>query len=81
LELLSKKFNKSGQELLLDFIDNKSKYKTYKDGDKVIVPQRILNELLYDISGDYNPDSGKTDLQVSLESIKQKTDNNWVWKF
>lgn len=81
LELLSKKFNKSGQELLLDFIDNKSKYKTYKDGDKVIVPQKVLNELLYDISGDYNPDSGKTDLQVSLESIKQKTDNNWVWKF
>lgn len=81
IDLLSQKFGKSGEELLIEFINNKSKYKTYKDGDKVIVPQRMLNELLYDISGNYNPDNGKTDLQISLESIKQKTDNNWVWKF
>lgn len=81
LDLLSKKFGKSGEELLIEFINDKTHYKTYKEGDKVVVPQKILNELLYDISGNYNPDNGKTDLQVSLESIKQKTDNNWVWKF
>lgn len=81
LDSLSKQFKLSGEQLLIDFLGNKSKYKTYKDDGKIIIPREILSELLYKISGDYDPNLNKSSLQISLEEIKQKNNNNFVWKF
>ena len=80
LDMLSKKYNMDGDKLLYEFLNNKKQFPSYKEENKYIVPSRILNEVLYAIQGEYNIDNGKTDLQILLESIKEKTNNNFIWK-
>ena len=80
IDQLTKKYELSIKGLLTEYLNNKSKFTPFIENGKNITPSKIINNLLYDISGDYNPDNGKTDLQISLESIKSKSDNNFEWK-
>lgn len=80
INILQEKYNLSIRELLTEFLNNKSKFIPFTLNEKIINSPKIINDLLYDISGDYNPDNGKTDLQISLESIRSKSDNNFEWK-
>ena len=41
------KYNITGEKLLLDYLDNKSKYKPFKDSNgNNIIPSKTLNNIL-----------------------------------
>lgn len=77
LQTIAEHYGKSPVELLLDYLNNKSDYKSFKD-DKgnIIETQRVLNNLIHFIAGTYNPDTRKTDLQIALENIKKSSKKN-----
>lgn len=82
LEIITKKFNKTtNKELLLDFLDNKSKYKSFKTKDnKTIEVQLILNTILSEIIQEYSTDTFKSDLHLNLIKIN-KSEKNFEYYF
>ena len=71
------KYNITGEKLLLDYLDNKSKYKPFKDAHGInIIPSKTLNAILYKIQDIYNPDSNKSDLELAIRSIKDSKHSN-----
>lgn len=83
LQTVAEHYGKSPEELLLDYLNNKSDYKSFKDSNgNIIETQRILNNLIHFIAGTYNPDTRKTDLQIALENIKKSSKKNkFEWEF
>lgn len=77
LDSIMDKYNITGEKLLLDYLDNKSKYKPFKDTHGVnIIPSKTLNAILYKIQDEYNPDNNKSDLELAIRSIKDPKHSN-----
>lgn len=71
------KYKVTGEKLLLDYLDNKSKYKPFKDSKgNNIIPSKTLNNILCKIQDIYNPDVGKSDLELAIRSIKDTKHSN-----
>lgn len=78
---LIKHFNKSGVQLLLDYLDNQDSYTPYKEGNKYIIPSKTLNTILSKIQNTYNSDLGKSDLELAIASMSSKKhDNRFEYK-
>lgn len=77
LNSIVNKYNTTGEKLLLDYLDNKSKYKPFKDSNgNNIIPSKTLNNILCKIQDVYNPDAGKSDLELAIRSIKDTKHSN-----
>lgn len=77
LNSIMNKYNTTGEKLLLDYLDNKSKYKPFKDSNgSNIIPSKTLNNILCKIQDVYNPDVGKSDLELAIRSIKDTKHSN-----
>lgn len=77
LNSIVNKYNTTAEKLLLDYLDNKSKYKPFKDSNgKNIIPSKTLNNILYKIQDIYNPDVGKSDLELAIRSVKDTKHSN-----
>ena len=77
LNSIVNKYNTTGEKLLLDYLDNKSKYKPFKDSNgNNIIPSKTLNNILYKIQDIYNPDTGKSDLELAIRSMKDTKHSN-----
>lgn len=77
LNSIVNKYNTTGEKLLLDYLDNKSKYKPFKDSNgNNIIPSKTLNNILCKIQDIYNPDVGKSDLELAIRSIKDTKHSN-----
>lgn len=71
------KYKITGEKLLLDYLDNKSKYKPFKDSKgNNIIPSKTLNNILCKIQNIYNSDMGKSDLELAIRSIKDPKHKN-----
>lgn len=71
------KYKITGEKLLLDYLDNKSKYKPFKDPNgNNIIPSKTLNNILCKIQNVYNSDMGKSDLELAIRSIKDPKHKN-----
>lgn len=82
LDLLIEHFKaKNGKELLLDFLDNKGKYKSFKDKEKIIDSVKILNDILSSIAGTNK--SNKSGLFMAIENESNKSTsvkNKYIWE-
>lgn len=71
------KYKITGEKLLLDYLDNKSKYKPFKDSKgNNIIPSKTLNNILCKIQNIYNSDMGKSDLELAIKSVKDPKHKN-----
>lgn len=77
LNSITAKYNIIGEKLLLDYLDNKSKYKPFKDSNgNNIIPSKTLNNILCKIQNIYNSDMGKSDLELAIKSVKDPKHKN-----
>ena len=81
LDVISKRYKKNIQKLIEDFLINKNAYNTFKQGNKLYNPRRIINKVLSQITGELYDEGDKSDLQLELESIKEQTGSKNEWKF
>lgn len=81
LDIVSKRYKKNIQKLIEDFLINKNAYNTFKQGNKLYNPRRIINKVLSQITGELYDEGDKSDLQLELESIKEQTGSKNEWKF
>lgn len=81
LQILSKHYHKTVQQLIEDFLIDKNEFNTFKQGDKIYSPKRIINEVLSQIVGQTYDVGDKSDLQLELETIKEYSKSNNEWKF
>lgn len=82
LDSIMDRYNVAGEELILNYLDNKSKYKPFKDkhGNNII-PAKTLNAILCKIQNKYNSDEGKSDLELAIRNIKDnKHPNRFEYK-
>lgn len=82
LNSIVNKYNTTAEKLLLDYLDNKSKYKPFKDlNGKNIIPSKTLNNILCKIQNIYNSDAGKSDLELAIRSVRDlKHKNRFEYK-
>ena len=77
LNSIVNKYNTTGEKLLLDYLDNKSKYKPFKDSKgNNIIPSKTLNNILCKIQNIYNSDVGKSDLELAIKSMSNAKHKN-----
>ena len=81
LKTLSEKFNTNPKQLMIDYLNNQNQYKPYQDNNKVIIPKKIINQVLADLKNQYNLDNDKTDLQILLESVQKQSKNTFDMSF
>lgn len=81
LDVISKRYKKNIQKLIEDFLINKNAYNTFKQGNKLYNPRRIINKVLSQITGELYDEGDKSDIQLELESIKEQTGSKNEWKF
>ena len=81
LQTIAKKYKTSVEELLLDYLDNKQKFKPFKtQNGTLIIPFKVLNGAYSKISNKYNNALGKTDLALLLYNINKETKNRFNYK-
>lgn len=80
LKVIATRHHKTIQQLISNFLVNKKSYNSFKVGDKLYNPARIINKVLHQITGEVFDTGDKSDLQIELESIKESnsTNNTWV---
>lgn len=81
LDIIARRYKKNIQKLIEDFLINKNAYNTFKQGNKLYNPRRIINKVLSQITGELYDEGDKSDLQLELESIKESTGSKNEWKF
>lgn len=79
LQVIAKHYHKDIQKLIEDFLINKHAYNTFRQGDKLYSPKRLINKVLSRVTGDLYDEGDKSDLQLELEAIKEvgSTSNEW----
>lgn len=81
LQAIAKKYKTSVEELLLEYLDNKQKFKPFKTDDgTLIIPFKVLNGAYSTIANKYNSAIGKTDLALLLYNINKETKNRFNYK-
>ena len=72
---------KNGKELLSDYLDNKSNYKSFKEKGQVIDTVKIINDILSVISGTNKSNKSGLFMAVQNESkISSSNKNRYVWE-
>lgn len=79
LKVIATRHHKNIQQLISNFLVNKKAYNTFKVGDKLYNPTRIINKILHQITGKVFDVGDKSDLQIELESIKESNSTNNTW--
>lgn len=69
------------QQLIERFLIDKNAYNTFRQGNKLYSPKRLINKVLSIITDELYDEGDKSDLQLELEAIKEKTDSHNEWKF
>ena len=80
LKTLAGRYRKTVQNLIQDFLINKNHYRSFKQGDKLYSPKRIINKALSKITGELFDEGNKSELQLELEAIKEATSSSNEWK-
>ena len=80
LQVIAKHYHKDIQKLIEDFLVNKHAYNTFRQGDKLYSPKRLINKVLSRVTGELYDDGDKSDLQLELEAIKEVGSTNHEWK-
>lgn len=80
LKVIATKHHKTIQQLISNYLVNKKPYISFKVGDKLYNPAKIINKVLHQITGEVFDVGDKSDLQIELESIKEpnSTNNTWI---
>lgn len=80
LKVIATRHHKTIQQLISNYLVNKKAYSSFKVGDKLYNPARIINKVLHQITGEVFDVGDKSDLQIELESIKEpnSTNNTWI---
>lgn len=79
LKVIATRHHKTIQQLISNFLVNKKAYSTFKVGNKLYNPTRIINKVLHQITGEIFDVGDKSDLQIELESIKESNSTNNTW--
>lgn len=80
LSIIAKRYKRTIQKLIEDFLIDKNSYSTFKQGDKLYSPKRLINKVLSQITGTLYDEGDKSDLQLELEAVKEKGSSNNEWK-
>lgn len=80
LQVIAKHYHKDIQKLIEDFLINKHAYNTFRQGDKLYSPKRLINKVLSRVTGELYDGGDKSDLQLELEAIKEVGSTNHEWK-
>ena len=80
LAVIANRHHKTIQQLIEDYLINKNAYNTFKQGDRLYSPKRIISKVLNKVLGEVYDVGDKSDLQLELEAIKESssTSNEWV---
>lgn len=80
LKVVSSRYKKNIQKLVEDFLINKQAYKSFRVGDRLYNPVTLINKVLSTITGNVYDSGDKSDMQMALESIKEKGSTSNEWK-
>lgn len=78
LKIIADHYKLSIEQLLLNFLDNKRDYISFKENDKIYSAQHIINNVLHTIYEEYDF-KNKSSLQLDLENIKLPSNNYEKW--
>lgn len=80
LKTIANKHHKTIQQLIQDYLINKNAYNSFKQGNKLYSPKRVISKVLSKVLGEVYDVGDKSDLQLELEAIKESssTSNEWV---
>lgn len=80
LATIANRHHKTIQQLIEDYLINKNAYNTFKQGNRLYSPKRIISQVLNKVLGEVYDVGDKSDLQLELEAIKESssTSNEWV---
>lgn len=80
LAVIANRHHKTIQQLIEDYLINKNAYNTFKQGNRLYSPKRIISQVLSKVLGEVYDVGDKSDLQLELEAIKESssTSNEWV---
>lgn len=80
LTTIANKHHKTIQQLIEDYLINKNAYNSFKQGNKLYSPKRVISKVLSKVLGEVYDVGDKSDLQLELEAIKEasSTSNEWV---
>lgn len=81
LSVISKRYHKNIQQLIEGFLVDKNAYNTFRQGDKLYSPKRLINKVLSIVTGELYDEGDKSNLQLELEAIKETTSSSNEWKF
>lgn len=81
LQVIASRHHKNIQQLLEDFLINKTAYKAFKLGNRIYNPTHTINQVLSLVSGEVYDEGDKSALQIDLESIREKTSTSSEWIF
>lgn len=77
---IAKRYHKSMQQLVEDYLNNRDTFAPFVSGTKVITPRQILGKVAATLVDGYNFDDNMTDLEIGLSSIRAKAGNSFDWK-
>ena len=80
LAIIANRHHKTIQQLIEDYLINKNAYNTFKQGNRLYSPKRVISEVLSKVLGEVYDVGDKSDLQLELEAIKESssTSNEWI---
>ena len=78
---IASKYDLSIEELLLNYLDDKTQYKPFKTVEgKTIIPYKTLTTVFAKIDNSYDSTLGKSDLELTLKNINKEEKNNFKYK-
>lgn len=81
LVVIANRYKRTVQKLIEDFLVDKNHFTTFRYGDKLYSPKRLINKVLSQVTQQVYDEGDKSDLQLELEAAKEYTGNNNEWKF
>lgn len=75
LSKLASKYKTNIEELIYDFLNNRSRYSPYKEKDTLISPSKIIYKFLSEITDNFSLDNNVTDFQLSMQNNKNVDDS------
>lgn len=81
LTTIASRYKRTVQKLIEDFLIDKNHFNTFRLGDKLYSPKRVINKVLSQVTQQVYDEGDKSDLQLELEAAKEYTGDSNEWKF
>ena len=81
LVTIATRYKRTVQKLIEDFLVDKNHFTTFRYGDKLYSPKRLINKVLSQVTQQVYDEGDKSDLQLELEAAKEYTGDSNEWKF